>query len=116
VWPLPMCTMSSGIPSATTTPLPAPPSGPHVNDPVGGLDNLEIVLDPCHEIAVRGPRHTLIRPPGHLLLSGRRKGRRGSLASWSALCRPSTSSLVTSRVQDVDARDEPEHDGAGFLP
>ena len=33
-----------------------------------------------------------------------------TLPSWSGLSRPSTSSLVEGRVQDVDARHKGEHD------
>ena len=36
---------SSGVPSATTMPPPEPPSGPMSIDPVGGLDDVEVVLD-----------------------------------------------------------------------
>ena len=36
-----------------------------------------------------------------------------TLPSWSPLWRPSTSSRVEPRGQDVDARDKPEHDGKG---
>jgi MFS family permease len=34
-------------------------------------------------------------------------------SSWSGLSRPSTTSVIEERVQDVDARHRGEHDGAG---
>ena len=37
--------MSSGVPAATISPPPSPPSGPEVDDPVRRLDHFEIVLD-----------------------------------------------------------------------
>src|SRR5262249_14736119 len=36
------------------------------------------------------------------------------LPSWSDLSRPSTSSLIEARVQDVDARHKGEHDGGAL--
>ena len=43
---------SSGVPSAMTRPPPSPPSGPRSIDPVGGLDDVEVVLDHDHRVAV----------------------------------------------------------------
>ena len=42
----------SGGPSATTVPPPEPPSRPEVDDPVGGLDDVEVVLDDEHRVAL----------------------------------------------------------------
>ena len=44
--------MSSGVPCAMTRPPPSPPSGPRSIDPVGGLDDVEVVLDHDHGVAV----------------------------------------------------------------
>jgi subtilase family serine protease len=41
----PDAAISSGVPTATIWPPPEPPFGAHVDDPVGGLDDVEIVLD-----------------------------------------------------------------------
>ena len=42
---------SSGVPAATMRPPASPPSGPEVDDPVGRLDDLGIVLDHQHRVA-----------------------------------------------------------------
>ena len=39
------CATCSGVPAATTSPPPSPPSGPEVDHPVRGLDDVEVVLD-----------------------------------------------------------------------
>ncbi len=45
VWLAGLAAISSGGPVATIWPPPLPPFGSHVDDPVGGLDDVEVVLD-----------------------------------------------------------------------
>ena len=42
---------ASGVPATTTSPPPLPPSGPEVDDPVGRLDHVEVVLDDDDRVA-----------------------------------------------------------------
>ena len=44
------CATCSGVPCVTIVPPPSPPSA-QIDDPVGGLDHVEIVLDDDHGIA-----------------------------------------------------------------
>ena len=43
--------ISSGVPATTISPPRSPPSGPEVDDPVGRLDDVEVVLDHEHGVA-----------------------------------------------------------------
>ena len=45
-------TTSSGVPWAITPPAAVAALGPEVDDPVGGLDHVEVVLDHHHRVAV----------------------------------------------------------------
>ena len=44
--------MSSGVPAAISSPPPAPPFGSEVDDPIGGFDDVEVVLDNHHRVAL----------------------------------------------------------------
>ena len=45
-----MAATRSGVPVASTFPPSSPPSGPEVDDPIGGLDHVEVVLDHDHGV------------------------------------------------------------------
>ena len=45
--------MVSGVPSATMAPPPFPALGSQVDDPVGGGDDIKVVLDDDHRVAAR---------------------------------------------------------------
>ena len=47
-----MAATFSGVPVTTTVPPPLPPFGPHIDDPVGVGDDVQVVLDDHHGVAL----------------------------------------------------------------
>ena len=74
---------SSGVPAATTRPALVAALGAEIDDPVGGLDDFQIVLDDDHRVALIDQRVQHVQELASRRRSaGRWSARRGCRACW----------------------------------
>ena len=99
----------SGVPSATIAAAAGAPFGAEVDDPVGGLDHVEVVLDDDDRVALRGEAvQHLQQLAGRRRSAGRWSARRGCRASCPCPC------LTSSRASLIRWASPPESVGEGW--